>query len=206
MSYSQEAQQQQRPTRYKPSADEFDAWSQFTQGKFSPAEVDLIFTDCPPEISVNDFKKFLYNCAELELNPLLNEAHLEYRNDGNGGRKVAVVTHIDAYRRRAAEKDLLDGMEQIIGYEGGQSIENLFVKTILYKKGCAHPFEATVYYREFVNRKSGGEPVFIWKTKPIAMTSKCSAAQGYRVIGVLSGTVTDEERCQPNATWTLRRP
>jgi hypothetical protein len=189
--YSQE--QRQTPTRYKPTAEELDAWSQFTQAKFSPAEVELIFTDCPAETSVADFKKFLYNCAQLELNPLLNEAHLEYRKDGDGGRKVAIVTHIDAYRRRAAEKDLLDGMKQTIGYEGGTAIENLYVTTIAYKKGCLHPFEATVFYREFAGRKFDQTPTYIWKTKPIAMTAKCSAALCYRVMGVLSGTITDDE-------------
>src|ERR1035437_3320470 len=110
--YDRSNSQEPRASRFKPTSDDLDAWSESTQGKFSPAEVELVFTDCPPETTAHDFKKFLYNCTALDINPLLNEAHLEYRNEGQGRKKMVVVTHIDAYRRRAAEKDILDGLEQ----------------------------------------------------------------------------------------------
>lgn len=157
------------------------------KNSFEVNEIGLIWADCPPGTRVHDFAKYLYYCHKYELNPLLNEVHLEYRGKEDK-RRSSIVVHIDAYRRHAAAHDLIDGCSQT---EGSHEELGYFVETTLYKKGCVHPFMARAYYGEYVQTYNG-VVTDMWKKK-FVMTAKCSEALANRKAGILVGTLSEEE-------------
>ena len=169
--------------------------------QFTNEEITLLWDEAPPVTKWPDFKRFVYTAAVKSLNPLLGDLHLEYRNDrASGGVKCSIVTHLDALQKIAARTGKMDGFRQVDGTDE----RGAYVDSILWVKGCSHPFEFRAYYSEFVVTKSGGEATYMWSKMSRHMTAKCGSK------GVLkmafpeetSGVVTDEE--MPLVTEQMR--
>src|SRR3954462_14883031 len=73
---------------------------QMTGGKFNAMEMALIWHGFLTAAAFTDFQRFLYVCKAKGLDPLLNEVHAEVRDSRTDkAYKMAIVTHIEAYRR-----------------------------------------------------------------------------------------------------------
>lgn len=191
MSFDQQQTKPQQSRTLGPK--EIESITQFL-GKcdLNPAQIQVVFDLCPSDLPLVEFKRYLYVCKAHDLNPLLNEIHPEYRYDKQGGtKKLATVVHIDAYRRKGAESGEIDGIKQ----DFGKDEEGSFVDTFIYKKGHTHPFHARAYRHEFYS-----DAGFIWKSKPITMTAKCSEALAWRKVGILVGTVSEDEMTNADET------
>lgn len=143
-----------------------------------------MIAELSPEAYYSDFKRFIYRCSELGLNPLQNDAHLDYRFHQNKARALTVI-HIDGYRKIADQSGELDGFDQ----ELGQDARGEFVKTTIWRKGRVHPFVSRVYFDEFMQ---SGE-YSIYRSKPYHMVSKCGAALCYKIAFPVSGMTLEEE-------------
>lgn len=159
---------------------------------FTPDEVRMIWDSTPAITAPADFERFLYACSRQGLNPMLNEVHMEYRNDKKSPRgvKMAIVTHVDAYRRKGF--GLVEGNKQTHGVDPDLGF---WVETEIWLKGHARPFTARAHYNEYVQGYGKGNefsPSEMWK-KAYIMVGKCSESLAFRKAGVLVGTLSEDE-------------
>ncbi len=166
------------------------------QLKFNADQIRLICEKQQPGLKASlqlaDFKTFIYMCATKGLNPLLNEAHIEYRkdnslNDGEGGFKAANVTHIDGYRKIADATNLLNGKEIIFGEENNGYL--IYAEAIIHRKDYEFPVKARVYRTEMLGDG------FMHKKMPHVILGKDAEAAGLRsaFAAALSGFYIQEE-------------
>lgn len=177
----------------QPAADEskggiFEWIHRLVKERWPIDQIKIIRSLCPTETTNTHFAQYMVYCAELGLNPLVNEIHLEYRSayEGFGENKTPVrrpinVVHIDAYKNRMAE--MLDGNEQT----PGKDEDGYYVDTVLYIKGKSRPITARAYYTEYSTGKG------LWLTKKFVMTAKCSLAQACRLLGLFNNSYIAEE-------------
>lgn len=151
--------------------------------RFSLTELDMI-ASLSPLAFYADFKRLIYRCGELGLNPLNNDIHLEYRYM-HGQPKAQFVIHIDGYRKIADASGEMDGFSQKIG----EDFQGKFVDTIIWRKNRTHPFECRVYFTEFIQFNDTS----LYGSKPYHMVSKCSAALCYKIAFPMSGMTTEDE-------------
>lgn len=143
--------------------------------KFNATELELIWQSTPPITTWPDFQRFVYRSCQQQFNPLLNDIHIEYRNSQDGP-KCSIVTHIEALRKVCHRSAKMDGFKQVDGMDE----RGFYVDTLLYVKGCAHPFEGRAYFHEFVVMK-GDKPNYIWSKMERHMTAKTSEALTRRI-------------------------
>jgi len=161
---------------------------EMTGNRWKPSEIRLILESVPTEASQVNFIAYLKYCHDLELNPLTNEVHLEFRKSKDVLRAINVV-HVDAYYRAAQKLKLLDGIDHIPGTDE----DGYYVDCILDLKGLKNPVKARAYYNEYKGTTD------IWKNRKFGMTSKCSSSLAFRKAGILLGTLSeDEARSIPN--------
>lgn len=167
--FDQRPEAQQKPPREKPDfavlAQQFPNWG---------ADNLEIMWDRYDEIqTVSDFRYFLFYCRQNELDPTAGEVAPLYRWNPMKRRDVLTpIVTIGALRKRRAKE--CDGLDEFKFTHDGQLLVS--ASGTIYRKGCAKPFSASVWYDEYAPRING-QLSTIWVGKAHMLLSKCLEAQ-----------------------------
>jgi phage recombination protein Bet len=161
---------------------------------WTPEQTQLISTTIAPGCSNDELRLFAYACQRTGLDPFSRQIYAIKR-----GGKMTIQAGIDGLRSIAERTGQLDGSETYwCGPDGAwvdvwlDSKPPAAAKTILHRKGCAHPFTATARFADF-NAGQG-----LWSKMPSVMIAKCSEAQALRRAfpADLSGVYSTDEMDQ----------
>ena len=161
---------------------------------WTPEQAQLISTTIAPGCSPDELKLFAYACQRTGLDPFSKQIYAIKR-----GGKMTIQAGIDGLRSIAERTGQLDGSETYWCGPDGQwqdvwldSKPPAAAKTIIHRKGCAHPFTATARFADF-NAGQG-----LWSKMPSVMIAKCSEAQALRRAfpADLSGVYSTDEMDQ----------
>jgi phage recombination protein Bet len=161
---------------------------------WTPEQAQLISTTIAPGCSPDELKLFAYACQRTGLDPFSKQIYAIKR-----GGKMTIQAGIDGLRSIAERTGQLDGsMTYWCGADGQwqdvwlDSKPPAAAKTIIHRKGCAHPFTATARFADF-NAGQG-----LWSKMPSVMIAKCSEAQALRRAfpADLSGVYSTDEMDQ----------
>jgi phage recombination protein Bet len=161
---------------------------------WTPEQAQLISTTIAPGCSNDELRLFAYACQRTGLDPFSKQIYAIKR-----GGKMTIQAGIDGLRSIAERTGQLDGSETYwCGPDGAwvdvwlDSKPPAAAKTILHRKGCAHPFTATARFADF-NAGQG-----LWSKMPSVMIAKCSEAQALRRAfpADLSGVYSTDEMDQ----------
>jgi phage recombination protein Bet len=161
---------------------------------WTPEQAQLISTTIAPGCSPDELKLFAYACQRTGLDPFSRQIYAIKR-----GGKMTISSGIDGLRSIAERTGQLDGSSSYWCGEDGVWVDVWLsskppaaAKTIIYRKGCAHPFTATARFADF-NAGQG-----LWSKMPSVMIAKCSEAQALRRAfpADLSGVYSTDEMDQ----------
>jgi phage recombination protein Bet len=161
---------------------------------WTPEQTQLISTTIAPGCSNDELRLFAYACQRTGLDPFSKQIYAIKR-----GGKMTIQAGIDGLRSIAERTGQLDGSETYWCGPDGQwqdvwldSKPPAAAKTIIHRKGCAHPFTATARFADF-NAGQG-----LWSKMPSVMIAKCSEAQALRRAfpADLSGVYSTDEMDQ----------
>jgi phage recombination protein Bet len=161
---------------------------------WTPEQTQLISTTIAPGCSPDELKLFAYACQRTGLDPFSRQIYAIKR-----GGKMTISSGIDGLRSIAERTGQLDGSSSYWCGEDGVWVDVWIsskppaaAKTIIYRKGCAHPFTATARFADF-NAGQG-----LWSKMPSVMIAKCSEAQALRRAfpADLSGVYSTDEMDQ----------
>jgi len=174
---------------------------------WTPEQTQLISTTIAPGCSPDELRLFAYACQRTGLDPFSRQIYAIKR-----GGKLTIQVSIDGLRSIAERTGQLDGSQSYWCGSDGQwqdvwldSKPPAAAKTIIYRKGCAHPFSATARFADF-NAGQG-----LWSKMPSVMIAKCSEAQALRrafpadLSGVYSTDEMDQAAIEP-VTVTAQLP
>jgi len=143
---------------------------------WTPEQQQLISSSIAPGSTPDELKLFAYACQRSGLDPFSRQVFAIKR-----GNKLTIQTSIDGLRSIAERTGQLDGSETYWCGDDGiwsdvwlGSKPPAAAKTIIYRKGCSHPFTATARFSDF-NAGQG-----LWSKMPSVMIAKCSEAQALR--------------------------
>ena len=165
-----------------------------TLSLWTPDQTQLISTTIAPGCSPDELKLFAYACQRTGLDPFSRQIYAIKR-----GGKMTISSGIDGLRSIAERTGQLDGSSSYWCGEDGVWVDVWIsskppaaAKTIIYRKGCAHPFTATARFADF-NAGQG-----LWSKMPSVMIAKCSEAQALRRAfpADLSGVYSTDEMDQ----------
>jgi phage recombination protein Bet len=161
---------------------------------WTPEQTQLISTTIAPGCSNDELRLFAYACQRTGLDPFSRQIYAIKR-----GGKMTISSGIDGLRSIAERTGQLDGSSSYWCGEDGVWVDVWLsskppaaAKTIIYRKGCAHPFTATARFADF-NAGQG-----LWSKMPSVMIAKCSEAQALRRAfpADLSGVYSTDEMDQ----------
>ena len=161
---------------------------------WTPEQTQLISTTIAPGCSNDELRLFAYACQRTGLDPFSRQIYAIKR-----GGKMTISSGIDGLRSIAERTGQLDGSSSYWCGEDGVWVDVWLsskppaaAKTIIYRKGCAHPFTATARFADF-NAGQG-----LWYKMPSVMIAKCSEAQALRRAfpADLSGVYSTDEMDQ----------
>jgi phage recombination protein Bet len=161
---------------------------------WTPEQTQLISTTIAPGCSPDELKLFAYACQRTGLDPFSRQIYAIKR-----GGKMTISSGIDGLRSIAERTGQLDGSSSYWCGEDGVWVDVWLsskppaaAKTIIHRKGCAHPFSATARFADF-NAGQG-----LWSKMPSVMIAKCSEAQALRRAfpADLSGVYSTDEMDQ----------
>jgi phage recombination protein Bet len=161
---------------------------------WTPEQTQLISTTIAPGCSNDELRLFAYACQRTGLDPFSRQIYAIKR-----GGKLTIQVSIDGLRSIAERTGQLDGSQSYwCGSDGAwvdvwlDSKPPAAAKTIIHRKGCAHPFSATARFADF-NAGQG-----LWSKMPSVMIAKCSEAQALRRAfpADLSGVYSTDEMDQ----------
>jgi phage recombination protein Bet len=168
---------------------------------WTPEQTQLISTTIAPGCSNDELRLFAYACQRTGLDPFSKQVYAIKR-----GNKLTIQVSIDGLRAIAERTGQLDGSETYWAGPDGvwadvwlDSKPPAAAKTIIYRKGCAHPFTATARFADF-NAGQG-----LWSKMPSVMIAKCSEAQALRRAfpADMSGVYSTDEMEQAVETVTV---
>jgi hypothetical protein len=118
---------------------------------WTPEQTQLISTTIAPGCSPDELKLFAYACQRTGLDPFSRQIYAIKR-----GGKMTISSGIDGLRSIAERTGQLDGSSSYWCGEDGVWVDVWLgskppaaAKTIIYRKGCAHPFTATARFADF---------------------------------------------------------
>jgi phage recombination protein Bet len=161
---------------------------------WTPEQTQLISNIIAPGCSNDELRLFAYACQRTGLDPFSRQIYAIKR-----GGKLTIQVSIDGLRSIAERTGQLDGSQSYwCGSDGAwvdvwlDSKPPAAAKTIIHRKGCAHPFSATARFADF-NAGQG-----LWSKMPSVMIAKCSEAQALRRAfpADLSGVYSTDEMDQ----------
>ena len=157
-------------------------------------QTQLISTTIAPGCSNDELRLFAYACQRTGLDPFSRQIYAIKR-----GGKLTIQVSIDGLRSIAERTGQLDGSQSYwCGSDGVwvdvwlDSKPPAAAKTVIHRKGCAHPFSATARFADF-NAGQG-----LWSKMPSVMIAKCSEALALRKAfpADLSGVYSTDEMDQ----------
>ena len=161
---------------------------------WTPEQTQLISTIIAPGCSNDELRLFAYACQRTGLDPFSRQIYAIKR-----GGKLTIQVSIDGLRSIAECTGQLDGSQSYwCGSDGVwvdvwlDSKPPAAAKTVIHRKGCAHPFSATARFADF-NAGQG-----LWSKMPSVMIAKCSEALALRKAfpADLSGVYSTDEMDQ----------
>lgn len=147
----------------------------------------------PPGCTLDDLQLFIYSCERRDLDPLLSESYCRRQFDRDSGEyKLLLLDGYHGLLKSADKTGEMDGIKTTFQEDNNGNITS--ATTFVWRKNCAHPFEFTAYWGEFVGM-SNGKPSYMWATKGHVMLGKCSAANALRLAfaAALAGVFVPEE-------------
>jgi phage recombination protein Bet len=172
---------------------------------WTPEQQQLISSSIAPGCTPDELKLFAYACQRTGLDPFSKQIYAIKRGGSSG--KMSIQVGIDGLRAVAEKTGELDGSATFwIGDTEGSRWSDVWLgskppaaaKTIIWRKGCSHPFTATARFADF-NAGQG-----LWNKMPSVMIAKCSEAQALRRAfpADMSGVYTVDEMEQEAVTVT----
>jgi phage recombination protein Bet len=161
---------------------------------WTPEQTQLISTTIAPGCSNDELRLFAYACQRTGLDPFSRQIYAIKRAG-----KLTIQVSIDGLRSISERTGQLDGSQSYWCGPDGVWVDAWLdskppaaAKTIIYRKGCAHPFTATARFADF-NAGQG-----LWSKMPSVMIAKCSEAQALRRAfpADLSGVYSTDEMDQ----------
>jgi phage recombination protein Bet len=176
------------------TAQETAAAVRIAAGHWNEDECALIWSGMGANATFRDFQRFLYFCVQKDLDPLLNEIHAEFKwTQSDGAYRMAIITHIEAYRKLADQTGNYDGQEEHF-YEPDGQLVSCTIRT--FRKDCGRPFPYTAYYSEY--KPSNAQNFSNWVKMPHVMLRKVAEAASLRCAfpKALAGAYIGEEMPQ----------
>jgi phage recombination protein Bet len=161
---------------------------------WTPEQTQLISTTIAPGCSADELRLFAYACQRTGLDPFSKQIYAIRRSG-----RMTIQAGIDGLRSIAERTGQLDGSETFWCGEDGQwqdvwlsSKPPAAAKTIIYRKGAAHPFVGVARFQDY-NAGQG-----LWSKMGAAMIAKCSEALALRKAfpADLSGVYSTDEMQQ----------
>ena len=161
--------------------------------QWTPEQTALISSTIAPGCTADELKLFAYACQRTGLDPFSKQIYAIKR-----GGKLTIQAGIDGLRSIAERSGQLDGSATFwIGDTEGSQWSDVWLgskppaaaKTIIYRKGCGHPFVGVARFQDY-NAGQG-----LWSKMPSAMLAKCSEALALRKAfpADMSGVYTVDE-------------
>jgi len=172
---------------------------------------ELIMRTVAIGLDEDQFRLFLYVAHVRGLDPLQRQIHAVVRNTKEGDKwvpKMTIQTGIDGYRAIANRTGTYmpsDKEPRVEGAGGADLRITVYVKKFHEKSGQWMEFNATAYYREYVQTykdQSGKQvPNSMWAKMPINQLTKCAEALALRKgwPEELGQIYTDEEMGQADS-------
>ena len=159
---------------------------------WTPEQTALISSTIAPGCTSDELKLFAYACQRTGLDPFSKQIYAIKRG------KMTIQVGIDGLRSIAERSGQLDGSATFwIGDTEGSQWSDVWLgskppaaaKTIIYRKGCSHPFVGVARFQDY-NANQG-----LWSKMPSAMLAKCSEALALRKAfpADMSGVYTVDE-------------
>jgi len=168
---------------------------------WTPEQTQLISTTIAPGCSNDELRLFAYACQRTGLDPFSKQIYAFKR-----GGKMSIQAGIDGLRVIAERTGQLDGSETYWCGDDGiwadvwlNSKPPAAAKTVLHRKGAAHPFVGVARFADY-NAGQG-----LWSKMPAAMIAKCSEALALRKAfpADMSGVSSTDEMDQAVETVTV---
>jgi len=168
---------------------------------WTPEQTQLISTTIAPGCSNDELRLFAYACQRTGLDPFSKQIYAIKR-----GGKMSIQAGIDGLRAIAERTGQLDGSETYWCGDDGiwadvwlNSKPPAAAKTVLHRKGAAHPFVGVARFADY-NAGQG-----LWFKMPAAMIAKCSEALSLRKAfpADMSGVYSTDEMDQAVETVTV---
>ena len=147
--------------------------------QWTQEQTQLISSTIAPGCTPDELKLFSYACQRSGLDPFSQQIYAIKR-----GGKMSIQVGIDGLRSVAERSGQLDGSATFwIGDTEGSQWSDVWLgskppaaaKTIIYRKGCSHPFVGVARFQDY---NAGGQG--LWSKMPSAMLAKCSEALALR--------------------------
>ena len=147
--------------------------------QWTQEQTQLISSTIAPGCTPDELKLFSYACQRSGLDPFSRQIYAIKR-----GGKMSIQVGIDGLRSVAERSGQLDGSATFwIGDTEGSQWSDVWLgskppaaaKTIIYRKGCSHPFVGVARFQDY---NAGGQG--LWSKMPSAMLAKCSEALALR--------------------------
>ena len=145
--------------------------------QWTQEQTQLISSTIAPGCTPDELKLFSYACQRSGLDPFSKQIYAIKR-----GGKMSIQVGIDGLRSVAERSGQLDGSATFwIGDTEGSQWSDVWLgskppaaaKTIIYRKGCSHPFVGVARFQDY-NAQG------LWSKMPAAMLAKCSEALALR--------------------------
>ena len=145
--------------------------------QWTQEQTQLISSTIAPGCTPDELKLFSYACQRSGLDPFSKQIYAIKR-----GGKMSIQVGIDGLRSVAERSGQLDGSATFwIGDTEGSQWSDVWLgskppaaaKTIIYRKGCSHPFVGVARFQDY-NAQG------LWSKMPAAMLAKCSEAFALR--------------------------
>ena len=146
--------------------------------QWTQEQTQLISSTIAPGCTPDELKLFSYACQRSGLDPFSKQIYAIKR-----GGKMSIQVGIDGLRSVAERSGQLDGSATFwIGDTEGSQWSDVWLgskppaaaKTIIYRKGCSHPFVGVARFQDY-NAGQG-----LWSKMAAAMLAKCSEALALR--------------------------
>jgi len=146
----------------------------------------------------------LHVSQRMGLDPFAKEIYMIGRWDPEAGRKKwAIQVGIDGFRSKSEEHPQFAGVDDAewCGEDGVwrdvwlSDSPPVAARFTVYRKDWDRPARAVAHYREYVQTKKGGDPTYMWETRPAGQLAKCAEALARRRAfpRVLGGVHATEE-------------
>lgn len=167
------------------------------------------------DLTDDEFLLFLAVAGRVGLDPLTKQIVATKFNDARTGRKeMVLIVAITGARTVSQRAGVDDGMDPIQFTTDGLNWTGVWLddkappaaaRATVYRRGSAHPYTATVTYKEFVQRGKDGQPGRFWARMPSHMLGKCAemAARRMAFSDLLSGLYAPEEFGQIQADMVV---